>query len=307
MNGTTDDTEYEDDDYDAETFNDADTPEPEPEASNAMIEDSHARRFFPQTLSHLRASHPSSSQTSQPTREPDVFTSRLPTPSIETNTASSSAQNVANRGSTTPANRFPRATGPSGSFRTLADVLPIVESSRSPPPSDGASNQSGGTTRSNGNGTTFFRTYQGPTSRPNSGALTPDLNYAEIGHGRGAVSAFGLRRGQEHLPHARTAHTGPVDASMADIVASSHPAYIAPSSPAADTVVWPYREPTSPVPPSPSTVQGGDNQGRGRSVKRSLRNTFSAAEQYASTFLFGRHHDNGDGPSGSGDANGMVH
>ena len=44
-----------------------------------------------------------------------------------------------------------------------------------------------------------------------------------------------------------------------------------------------------------------DVDGRGRSVKRSIRNTFTAAEQYASSLLFGRnsHGNSHDGVSGS--------
>jgi len=67
--------------------------------------------------------------------------------------------------------------------------LPVVEASVSPPPSDGASIRSTGTNQSNGVG--FFRTQQevGSSSRSN-GALTPDLNFAEIGHGRGTGHAM---------------------------------------------------------------------------------------------------------------------
>jgi F-box and leucine-rich repeat protein GRR1 len=60
----------------------------------------------------------------------------------------------------------------------------VVETSASPPPSDAASVRSTGTNQSNGG--TFFRTHQEIASSSHSnGALTPDLNYAEIGHGRG--------------------------------------------------------------------------------------------------------------------------
>ncbi len=44
-------------------------------------------------------------------------------------------------------------------------------------------------------------TKMGVPSR-NSGVLTPDLNFAEIGHGRGAQSGslqYPLRRGHEHF------------------------------------------------------------------------------------------------------------
>lgn len=95
---------------------------------------------------------------------------------------------------------------PSSNRRIWTD-LPVVEPPHSPAPSDVASNRSTHTNTSNG--ATFFRTYhlnQGigqshinssatlvglggesilAVSRGN-GALTPELNYAEIGHGRGA-------------------------------------------------------------------------------------------------------------------------
>ncbi|KAH9482574.1 SCF E3 ubiquitin ligase complex F-box protein grrA [Psilocybe cubensis] len=67
-------------------------------------------------------------------------------------------------------------------LRPIADVLPVVESSASPSPNDLVPND---------NGSGFFRTYQERPTSPTvssrgNGALTPDLNYAEIGHGRGA-------------------------------------------------------------------------------------------------------------------------
>ncbi|PPQ77719.1 hypothetical protein CVT25_011154 [Psilocybe cyanescens] len=67
-------------------------------------------------------------------------------------------------------------------LRPIADVLPVVESSASPSPNDLIPND---------NGAGFFRTYQERPPTPavsprGNGALTPDLNYAEIGHGRGA-------------------------------------------------------------------------------------------------------------------------
>lgn len=61
---------------------------------------------------------------------------------------------------------------------------PIVEQSTSPTPSDAASNRSAGTTHSTG--TAFFRTYADAPGAARNGIMTPDLVYAEIGHGRGA-------------------------------------------------------------------------------------------------------------------------
>jgi len=67
--------------------------------------------------------------------------------------------------------------------RNIAEILPIIENSQSPPPSDVASN-----TSNHSNGAGFFRTYQDGIvhSRTNE-VRTPDLNFAEIGHGRGAI------------------------------------------------------------------------------------------------------------------------
>lgn len=62
---------------------------------------------------------------------------------------------------------------------------PIVETSTSPTPSDVASNRSAGT---NSNGTGWFRNYvvEANSATLRQGVLTPDLVFAEIGHGRGA-------------------------------------------------------------------------------------------------------------------------
>lgn len=60
---------------------------------------------------------------------------------------------------------------------------PIVEVSTSPAPSDAASNRSGGTNHSTGTG--FFRNYVEAVNTTRPGVITPDLVFAEIGHGRG--------------------------------------------------------------------------------------------------------------------------
>ncbi|KAJ7033947.1 hypothetical protein C8F04DRAFT_1352304 [Mycena alexandri] len=94
--------------------------------------------------------------------------------------------------------------------RGVADMLPIIETSRSPPPSE-RSAASGGCG--------FFRTYQEQQpGSPRNGALTPDLNYAEIGHGRGAQHT--PRRGEGLVPH----HRPPlieVDSSQSGVSAGS--------------------------------------------------------------------------------------
>jgi len=195
--------------------------------------------------------------------------------------------------------------------RGVADMLPIVETSRSPPPSDVASNRSARTNASAGG---FFRTYQEPApGSPRNGALTPDLNYAEIGHGRGAQG-----QGAQHTPRATQRRPPLIELDSSGSLPSagagsqgestgSRPGGSAQMQTAASSVVWPYREPASPVSPSSRELQesvqsalGGEV--RGRSVRRSLRNTLNAAEQYASSLIFGRRSpapDAGAGGSGS--------
>lgn len=190
---------------------------------------------------------------------------------------------------------------PSSTHRYLPDILPIVESSNSPPPSDVASNLSGATNQSNG--ATFFRTYQDGVIPPRNGILTPDLNFAEIGHGRGSqsTSQHPLRRGQELAPQSR-ANPGENDYSSSRRGRKPHPGtslvespgvYAVPATRSEHVIPWPYRESESPSTSSlPSAGKDAPEasqieSGRGRSVKRSLRNTLNAAEQYASSF-FGR-------------------
>jgi F-box and leucine-rich repeat protein GRR1 len=304
MNGTTDDTEYEDDDDDPEAYQEDETPEPESDLVGDLAEDLNTRRVFTHNVSQQRSTYITPLPISTPiSREVNIRqlapesqpTIMAPPPGTMPRITAHASTSNSNAVIPAAALRRPRAVGASGSYRSLADILPIVENSRSPPPSDVASNLSAGTNRSNG--ATFFRTYQDPNSRRNSGALTPDLNYAEIGHGRGAQpNPFNLRRGHEQIPRARSPPTAGDQHTPASIAMEN----TANASSGSETVVWPYREPASPAQGSPSTVNIADNQGRGRSVKRSLRNTFNAAEQYASSFLFGRHHDEGPGPSGSG-------
>lgn len=63
--------------------------------------------------------------------------------------------------------------------------LPVIEASGSPAPSDGASNRSSSVSAG-----AFFRTYpQENNSARSHGAQTPDLVYAEMGHGRGTASS----------------------------------------------------------------------------------------------------------------------
>lgn len=240
------------------------------------------------------------------------------------------------------------AAGPSRRPRGFGHQ-PIVEASISPTPSDAASNRSGGTSHSTGTG--FFRHYTeiAPSSR--AGVITPDLVFAEIGHGRGTgASAIS---NTHHMPRLAADPVILVPASAQSSAYSSlqvDPAFVAPPSVRALHVEdtgeriddfgavlidtsnsyhqhqhgnrsrdAPWRESASrSLSSSPTTrelqqsVQSvlghrqltdiRDADGRGRSVKRSLRSTITAAEQYASSFFFGR----GNGANGGG-SNGGLH
>ncbi|KAJ7068459.1 hypothetical protein C8F01DRAFT_1118254 [Mycena amicta] len=249
MNATDDTEEEEEEMMDAEAYREEDTPEPEPEEIEEDDEFGSRRMFLHlQQLASARGGN------------------RLPTnPPPPVQSSSSQRQRQSRTATVTPTvdvHNTPRP-GPSRAVRQnaqgVADMLPIIETSRSPPPSD----RSARTNASNGAG--FFRTYQEPVSPPGTGALTPDLNYAEIGHGRGRRPPF--------------IEVDPLPSSSATLVGSS------------SSVAWPYREPSSPTTRElqesvQSALGGGDS--RGRSVKRSLRNTLNAAEQYASSLIFGR-------------------
>ncbi|KAK0206346.1 hypothetical protein DFS33DRAFT_1314054 [Desarmillaria ectypa] len=329
MNGT-DDTEYEDDDDDELEEELEDAGEEEREDVEEAYDSQPVFHDMPPPVTQ-----PSIHPNSAPDDESAVFYSHpihpVTFPPTTTSEVPSTSSNL--QGATDRLNKImaslpsinPNA-GPSRRLRqsgnrTMADMLPIVENSTSPPPSDVASNLSGGTNQSNGAG--FFRTYQDGVPSRNSGVLTPDLNFAEIGHGRGAqtgTSQYPLRRGHEHLPHHRpplvdvdllmAATPLRTEGDRAMVLTDSSNSYHTPGQSAPDTgVSWPYREPLSPVPsnkespePMPSTSNISDV--RGRSVKRSFRNTLNAAEHYATSFLFGRSptrnpHDETGGPSNS--------
>lgn len=191
---------------------------------------------------------------------------------------------------------------------TVADTLPIVESSMSPAT---ASNQSGAAAQSNGAG--FFRVYEegaiGVSPR-GTGAQTPDLNFAEIGHGRGTqggsnLALHGLRNQRESTLQSQPYLEDAVGRLTVEGSTSTSQGI---QTSGRMTANWPYEEPLSAVEPSSPTfraLQGSvpaignvrgrreertlvPGEGRGRSVKRSIRNTLNAAEHYATSFLFGR-------------------
>lgn len=240
---------------------------------------------------------------------------------------------------------------------------PLIETSTSPAPSDAVSNRSGGTNHSTG--TAFFRHYNEANPILRQGVMTPDLIFAEIGHGRGAgpphagsstivipaptrrtvdplvivppspsgslgpsaytpmasavIAATGMSS-SHHMESARhppsssgvsrdsggselferspvladssnSYHNGDAHSSWASIPPDSVGTPSASSSPTAREMQHPN---VHSVLGQPGT--GFVEEGRGRSVKRSLRSTFSTAEQYASSFFFGR----GQGPNEGG-------
>ena len=227
---------------------------------------------------------------------------------------------------------------------------PIVEQSTSPTPSEAASNRSGGTNHSTS--TAFFRTYADPPGSVRNGVMTPDLIYAEIGHGRGAgpgpstilVQNHGRREPvvESSFPSASsspTRHTITLPPQSSIGMAASE-VFSVPSRPfrndpprieymhdrgpilhdTSNSYLRGHEQPHGSVgfgiireasPPSPTTRElqesvhsafAGtashlDGDVRGRSVKRTLRNTFAAAE----TFFTGR----GSG-GGASDGAGMA-
>ncbi|KAK7061916.1 SCF E3 ubiquitin ligase complex F-box protein GrrA [Favolaschia claudopus] len=347
MNGT-DDTEDEEDEIDAEAYREDDTPEPDPEDIEEEDEFG-SRRMFLQ-LQQLASARGTRGSAVLPTHPPppvpgNDFGYQRPTrastlpplhPDYNSQSTTSRLRDAATRlNNQIAASPAPVFAGPSRigvasrqAPRGVADMLPIVETSRSPPPSERSIASGGGG---------FFRTYQQDPGSPRNGALTPDLNYAEIGHGRGAVphshreanqmhgERHVPRRGEGMVPRQRppfvemdsNGSSASVGNSQGPASHANRPANIeAPSATA--SVVWPYREPASPT--SSTTTRElqesvalalgggaaphGGGESRGRSVKRSLRNTLNAAEQYASSLIFGRRSppvpDDGAGPSSSG-------
>ncbi|KAJ7228486.1 hypothetical protein GGX14DRAFT_413385 [Mycena pura] len=292
MNAT-DDTEEEEDEIDGEAYREEDTPEPEPEDMEEDDEFGSRRMFLHlQQLASARGNRLPTVPPPQP-QASVTFQRQRPTRAVTIPPLMDGRQDALParmRGHAIP------EAGPSRAARQtvrgVADALPIVETSRSPPPSD----HSGGTSTSNGAG--FFRTYQEPAS-PRNGALTPDLNYAEIGHGRG-TQGHAMQRGEGRVPHRPTFIAIDANQSLpsASSQVNSSGTYQSASSArtaqtAASSVAWPYREPSSPttreLQESVQSALGGEGRDtRGRSVRRSLRNTLSAAEQYASSLIFGR-------------------
>ena len=76
-------------------------------------------------------------------------------------------------------------------------VVGRVSNSTLPYPSQYHSNGHGNGSAGGSNGAAFFRTYQGydNSTTPRHNVMTPDLNFAEIGHGRGTNHTTDINRG----------------------------------------------------------------------------------------------------------------
>ncbi|KAH8105997.1 hypothetical protein BXZ70DRAFT_1037208 [Cristinia sonorae] len=149
---------------------------------------------------------------------------------------------------------------------------PIVETSTSPTPSDVASNRSAGT---NSNGAGWFRNYVVETNGTlRQGVLTPDLVFAEIGHGRGAGHFAGSVPGPSSvfIPQGRRSidilppHTPPVHDAMTFVDAAtslqSSREYPTPRPERPAAAMQVLEDSTTSVPSS-----SGDEQGRNRGTK----------------------------------------
>lgn len=366
MNNT-DDTEYEDD-FDGEAYQEDDTPDPEfvDEARGAegyprqnilvnpiMTTPRGGSRIGPSAPVAQQPSHEFAFQLDRPTRGmtypmSDARDSRQ-MGEISPSTNLHGATSRLNAQITASAPILRSAHGHTQLIRSVADVLPVVETPISPPPSDVASNHSIGTNNSNGAG--FFRVYhERPTmsvSPRGYGALTPDLNYAEIGHGRGAQpgpSDSGLvgrgsvaanTRIQHSSNHERTPRQ-PTIVPPHVTQETSHPSSSRGSSESSEYTdvnvrqnmpvdkTWSYHESSLTSPATrelqasvqsalgverrgrrreqPESAQNTETERRARSVKRSIQNTFHAAEHYASSLLFGRNPEDThfEGSMGSG-------
>jgi F-box and leucine-rich repeat protein GRR1 len=169
---------------------------------------------------------------------------------------------------------------------------PLVESS-SPTPSDVASNRSTGTNQSNGAG--FFRTYQYaavPSSTRGNGALTPDLEFAEIGHGRGVGprSVDSVNAGMGSTAYSSTTHLVP---PLPNAQRSSGRVEMSENTPPSSShrlVPWPhvYKEETTPSPPHSPSRSSNDSEGALREGESSMKRGLMRAGDFATCLIFGR-------------------
>ncbi|KAG6831386.1 hypothetical protein H0H92_010988 [Tricholoma furcatifolium] len=294
-NGT-DDTEYEDDDED-DPYIPEDTPEPEgvdndeeETVSPRMLSES---AYAASTREYQQPQNPPPSHEFVFRRDRPYRSATIPATHPTYSHPSASANII---GATSSLNaQILAASASHGSrrspLRPVTDVLPIIETSSTSPPSNHslAVNQP--------YGGAVFRTHQASSSNSThiEGVTTPEYNFAEIGNGQQLEEI--VYPGDAHSDDTLR-HGTPTSETTIRYRASAPP-----------DAAWPYAEPAESSTSSKQFASGSAPQlsreqptesddARGRSVKRNLRNTLQAAETYASTFLFGR------SSNGSGDASG---
>ena len=206
-------------------------------------------------------------------------------------------------------------------------------------PNGHGNGNSGGST-----GAAFFRTYRDHdnSTTPRYHVMTPELNFAEIGHGRGTNHGMDILRGYDVDA---TGDGGTDDEDLVVVDGDTHTPLTPPSGYASANVVTPiprrgytvgdsdgsnpYRHQPRPrargmdhgtgmsTPPQiralqesvhqalgggvvpPDNLSDSSNNSAGGRGRKGWRNRLTAAEHYASSFLFGRG-GNGTGGSGSG-------
>jgi F-box and leucine-rich repeat protein GRR1 len=257
--------------------------------------------------------------------------SRLPPPPVQVPSHASSSASRSNMTIAallhhpTPSSEPPRGASsapPLSARRPGFGEVPLVEAPASPPPpSDTGSFRSNGTATSNGAG--FFRTYvpqqhgnglPSPSSRgPDGGAHTPDLVFAEIGHGRGIGTAYAP------LPGSSAPYGTGSEGSFAHHTPSRDGMSFAHHNPSLDGMSFVSHHHSTATPwgrrlsadrshsslsfevvdgagsSSSSSLAGpstSDNAGN-RSAKRTFRSTLNAASH-----LFGRSSGDGSGRNG---------
>ncbi|KAG6821563.1 hypothetical protein H0H93_000072 [Arthromyces matolae] len=305
MNGT-DDTEYEEEEDEDEFYLIEDTPSPNGDHHDDEDE-TLSRRFAPAPLyvplplEYQQPSNPPPSHEFTFRRDRPFRGATIPShhsawsntsPSLNPENATSRLDNQMLSASLTD------------DHRSMADMLPIVENSTSPPLSDVVIN---GTTSNRSDAGGFFRAYHEEPSE-SAGAFTPDYNFAEIGRGRGRGAQSASQRhliqsdGEETVYQGRSrvevGHPPLSPTTTAQPATPTAPSFLTLTRPSNQTnTTWPYQESNDSLTSSKSmssdsqylSLQNNpETEGRGRNVRRNLRNTLQVAETYATNFLFGR-------------------
>jgi F-box and leucine-rich repeat protein GRR1 len=185
---------------------------------------------------------------------------------------------------------------------------PLVEPPppTSPTPSETASERSNGTAHSHGAG--FYKSYHEAVAAASSSrhhVLTPDLNYAEIGHGRGTTDSDNSAEPTSTISAVRGYDMNApqvVSGEQDYVLLDSSNLYLHPTE-REGSATWNQRQRDRGLDESSATTPTAREQelnqnalassaigladARGRTGKRGWRNTLNVAEQYASSLLFG--------------------